>query len=1207
MIWSVSQQLAHKKHASTVGSVYWRGSENAPTLLLLPPTAETTDNNHNNKNNKKVNKRAKQAHGNENNNTRPKTQRLRFRVELHFGMDTLDWIQPQIRLVPNRCNLSSSNQYSHMYNYQLTETAAHCFSQDLESHSRALKEKYPHWNDVVVLAKIWCLQRGLLNRHDGLCTEHIALLVLYIYRTKLAGPRMSASHVLTALFKLWAETDWLGERESKPRIAPSENDNNLIRKAPSEGGFRTIETSRRKRTVLVLPRDEKSMMQTIAEAEMALVYARQTKESPLTPNDPKTLLELYETTYTLGPVFLDSSMTHNYLGRISPAYMRSLQRHAQQGLDFVHSKHVTKPFPLLFMTEVRFFQQYDAYLQIPLKDISFKSSTLWGNDRNDVGDYESIARGLIRVLRSALGDRVVDVQLLSSGNGRVSSTTTTTSGRIGLDDSDEIPCYPVSNKALPSQGITAKLSSPNGREDLVLGLSLNSDTCFRTVDRGPSADTVEATQRFVELWGKDRAQLRRFKDGAIVYAVVWDGTGKDKEDSDASYVRFQNDDQVQGGIVERIIRHILKQHFLRKDKGTTASFALRNLLSTVDGVIPDDNTTVTFNPLVAHKWAMKAFEELSSFLRNESLPTLSVPGSDKFQSRLGIPLQIDAVEPLSPVLRYAELFPPIPHPLLGGPSLPGFHKVSGVISSTPIRIQIRFGSSSKWPTDIRAIGAAKTAMLLQLVNGIKEMQHKGFASAATYVTPDYADICYKGYVFRVFVRADPELKFLGEMIQPSDEALTLLKALTNQHVVAAKHHSMVHGVYNSHPSSSTVVRAAHRWLSAHLFTGLIPFEAVELLVAYVYTSKNSSLNAPGTMVAGLMRFFRLLSSHDWEGEPLVIDPHDHLNDDDHVEIKKEFDALRGPERTLGPPMFIVAPYDRGALDDIGDNDTEGVGIKATSRNVLDQFARWRPSYTYHAPEKVSLGRMRQLAERSYQFMLGILAGGSRTDLRSCGSALFQESSKSFQAFSVLLRVDSDLILDKESSSSTESDLSIRRNDKLGVWQSSYSRSMYSRYLGPKAMQIKVYKNLMDQEDQSSSLLLEWNPIDEMVNRIRQELGQFAVFWYNGCCPEVVTVLWRPNLFAPKSFSAISSEYARPVVEKEWQKDTFVTLSVSDILRELMCFTKDMVVGQKVFDYGMEIVPQHKTSGKRGSAHMTEDASDDEDDKDESSSGDDSSK
>ena len=1153
LTWFVAKHL-NKKEAK-LGKVYWRGSPEHPTLVLIPPT-EADVKASDNSNSKKKNKKSKKQQ-------QPDVKlpkKLRFRVELHIAMDNIDWIQPPIRLVPNRCNLGGQVATSHMYNYRLTEDALHCFVEDdLSSSSRQIKEEYPHWNKVVVLAKIWCLQRGILNRHDGLNVDHIALLVLYMYRSKLIGPRMGEQQVMSAFFKLLAETDWLGENYQSAQhqqLSADDEDKNLIRKAPSEGyQDDLLHDSRRKRAVLVLPEDGKSVAATIAGARMAQVYAQQTASSPLTPNDPKTLLELYETTYTLGPVFLDSSMTHNFLGQVSPACMRLIQQEAKKGLDFLHLTAYNKPFNLLFMSEARFFKRHDAYMELSLKEVSFKLSALWGYDRKDLGDYESLARGLVRVLKRALTDRVTDIQLLSTGNGMIQPSTAAN----GTVDSDEIPTFPISG----SSDTKSPLVPPTGKDKIILGLSLNPDTCWRLVDRGPPADDVEATDHFVELWGKEKAELRRFKDGAIVHASVWESSTEKINDGlecDTPYFQFQNDDKVQGGIVERIVRHTLRQHFVKPKKPITACFGCRDIMSAIDGVIPEDNKdTVTFNPLVAHRLVMKAFEDLSSFLREESQPSIATPGSDKKRSRLGIPLSIDAVEPLDAALRYAELFPPIPHPLLGGPLLPGVHKASSAITSNPIQVQIRFGSSSKWPTDLRAIGAAKTAMLVQLADGIDALRRSGRAQGfygSTAVASDHADFCFKGYVFRVHVRADPELKLLSDLNQPSEEARKLLQVLTKKHVVGSKHHSLVHAVYNSHPSSSMVVRLARKWLASHMFSGLIPFEAIELLVVHAYTGTDSPLGAPATVFAGLLRFFHVLISHNWESEALIVDPQRYLSEEQRMEITKQFETARGPQNDRGPPMYIVAPYDH----ELTDEDVPGTSEEGQQPLKVNGFSSWRPSFTSEAPEIVVLARARQLAQRSYTFLFQSTAH----TLESTNSwpSLFHESTESFRAYSALLRVDSGFVVDSESSSSTSSAL-VKRNEKLGVWQTSYSRSMYQRYYGPKDTQIKLFKNMMTDTSQLQNMVLQFNPVNEMVSRVRRALGQLAVFWYNDLCPEVITMLWRPKLFSPKPFSAVTSEFVRPVTASNWKKDTLVTVGVSDIMAELACHTGDIIADQKI--------------------------------------------
>jgi len=1144
IVWHTAQYLSQKKFRSTIGTVVWRylhADPRKPVLLLIPPVAAAAANNNDAAEQKSKKKKPASAGP-------ARTKNLRFRVQLLFGMESTEWIPP-LRLVPNRCNITtadSSSSRSQFYNHALVEDASHAY----EGLADAGKEEFPNWNAAVVLAKVWCLQRGMLRGHDSLTTEQLGLLVLYLYRTKQTNSRMAPTQVLAALFKLLAETDWLGETEAKQEVEHS-----LLRSAPSEG-FQDLQKTLHKRTVLVMPEEDRTVNETIAASVLAGIYAKQTSESALSADDPKTLLELYQKDPDLGPVFLDPTLTFNYFGRLSPSFLRLLQREARKSLDVLHSPTVGRPFQYLFMTPVRFWARCDEYMKIPLDAVTFGSSKLWGRNRADTGDYESMSRGIIEVLRMALGDRVRSIRLLTTGNGSIPCTVT------GTQDADEIPANDIAHASKRA----VSLQSPTGSKDIVLGITLNPETCYRVVDRGPPADDVKATSAFLDLWGKSKAELRRFKDGAIVHAVVWESASEKIDTSvDTPFFNFQNGDQVQGGIVERIVRHILRTHFLEKasDLGDSLQFSLRNIMATVDGVVPSEPSaeSAALNPLTAHKKAMKAFDTLSSFFRKHSLPSLPVPGTAELKPRLGTPLAIDAVEPLSPALRYAELFPPLPHSFLGAPAVPGAKKASGAVQSDPIEIQIRFGASSKWPTDLKAMGAAKTAMLVQLLNGIEEMKQQGIEDCddfdgPTQITPTYADLGFKGFVFRVFVRADPELKLLRGLAKPSPEAASLLRTLTKKHVVASSHHSLVHAVYTRHASSSVVARMTKRWVSSHLLAGLVPFEAIELLVTHVYTNQGSPLDIPGTAVAGFLRVLHLLANHDWAREPLIVDPQGSLTEDEQLLITSQFDKIRGASYKHGPPMYIVSPSDRPDADTIHGDPSS---------------AKWTPSFTELSPEWVVLSRAIVLAKRSLAFLIN----SQQQFERNTWSTVFHETTDSFKSYSALLRVDLDLIVDS-ASSSTGGDLDVVVG-KNGLVETGFTRSMQARLKGPKDLRRKLYRNLMDKED--TKVLLEWRPVDAMVEALRKQVGSLALFFYNDLCPEVVCVLWRP-LFTPRAFSVMHSERVRPVIPDEWQSDTLVTLNVGDILREVEQYTADIVTDCRVFDgRPMESKRKRKSPGK----------------------------
>lgn len=769
----IGKHLAsNSKKVGSVEYVWTKGAERLPTLRLIPPS---------------------------------KKKSPRFQVNLCFGIQSIDWI-PKLRLVPNRCNIKAETVSikSQQYNHSLVFDARHIFE---DVHLQSLVD-HPNISATLVLIQVWALQRGLWRNHDGWTKENVALFLVYLLRTHKMNARMTPVQLFTVVLQNWASINWLGEEEEEKRN---------VRAAHNQTS-QFYQSGNRRRSVLVLPLEGRSEKETTQQSELGRLYEKQTKDSPLSEDDPQTLIDAYALagSYVLGPVFLDPSLSYNYLGDVSPNYMTLLQTHAKRSLQSL--KQLGTAFSFLFMSPFRFWSQWDIYVQIPVDQSK---------------DWETSTRNLIQRLQLALGNRIRGLRVLSTGNGDTATKQ---------DTCDEYPTQVLDEKSKARRPLS---QSPTGTNKIVIGISVNPETSQRVVDRGPPSDKPKEVKSFIELWGA-KAQLRRFKDGAIVQAVIWNDT-KDET--------FQNESKLKGGFVEKIVRHIVQLHFTNE----SIQFSSPSLLSVVDGVVSENNTSDPFSdPLQSHQNVLAAFNSLCEFLRTNSQP--STPGSVG-TSNLGLPLPIDAIEPLSPCLRYSELFPPVPHPFLGGPAATT-KKVSGALVSEPILIQIRFGSSSKWPGDLKAIGAAKTAMLIQLANAIESSGHKGF-DGQVLVTPTHADLGYKGYCFRVLIRADPEIRMLQSLIKPSPVASALLKELIKKHIISSKHHSTIHAVHTLHPSAGSVVRMAKRWLASHLLSGLIETELIELLVAKVYSDNESLLETPGTVQGGFLRFLHLLANHNW--------------------------------------------------------------------------------------------------------------------------------------------------------------------------------------------------------------------------------------------------------------------------------------------------------------------------------------------------------
>jgi len=414
------------------------------------------------------------------------------------------------------------------------------------------------------------------------------------------------------------------------------------------------------------------------------------------------------------------------------------------------------------------------------------------------------------------------------------------------------------------------------------------------------------------------------------------------------------------------------------------------------------------------------------------------------------------------------------------------------------------------------------------------------------------------------------------------------------------HHSMMLSITTKHASAGGVMRMASRWVAGHMLSGQIPQEAIELLVAKVYTDRGSSLEPPGSVAAGFLRFLQLVASHDWVRyvlcfsfvscvstssvnaceimacslidwsfllhfrEPLIVDPHGHIDDDDRNAIRVRFEQVRGHSQEGGPPMYIISPNDRRGGRDTNDSsngtaqENSNGNPSAKTGSDRNHSMMWDPSFTAVLPEAVGLFRMKALAKKSRAFLLSKLTSFDSTTAASAAwLSAFQETETSFRAYSALLRVDSDFVVDEHSSSTGIA------HDSEPSPDTSYTRSMRDRFLGPKALRLKHYRNMLDTGSEHQ-ILQDWRPIDHLVESLRNNFGSFALFFYNHLSPNVIAVLWRPHVSETKSFAVVSSEFVQPCVTRQWKNDTMVMVNANDIFREMSQYFCDMVTNVKLF-------------------------------------------
>ena len=746
------------------------------------------------------------------------------------------WI-PRSRLFPNRSNNRSEKQadstvaegstphYTNeiaedLHFVSTTKLVSSMISSLVGGNVSSATPVSSSFHETLILLKVWALQRGLLRGHDAFTTSTLAILLVHLYRTKGIGRRMGSMQAFTAFMKFWSETDWLGE----DTISSS----SCVANASNSRAEVVLQRKVLKKAAFVVPEEGRNESQTIDHCEQARLYLKDVCGSS---NVPKTLLESYKLHYTSSsssftvcnthhdsPILLDPTMTINYLARLSPSFVRESRAEAHSTLLAIHGHEREEAgggaFRKLFLQTNRFWTRYDAYMRIPMSSVpklanrngkkkdrskvnrgntSSHGLNVWGKDLDDLGYNESVCRGLVDVLSLALGDRVNAVRVFSNGNGdiraSVSEEPTEDIAAKYITDSDQYLAVPIRGNS--SRAHVAELSvrppeSPvqdiQKEQYIVIGLRIDPNASRRVVDRGPPAEDVEGSRAFISLWGEKFAQIRRFQDGAIVRAVVWNAP--DSIDSRPETMRYFCGDKLMGGIVEKVAQYIVKMHFNDDGAGGSSktkrvAFELRNLASFIDGA-STDKPTLPSDSFLLHRNIISAFDLLSDFLRRNSVTNIDI-GKGMKTSKLGLPLSIDEVEPLSPCLRYSSLFPPQPHPFLGAVSNIGSGgKVSGVVDGEPILIQIRFQSNNKWPSSLDAMSTAKCAMLIQLAEGIQKLKDERSTSDDMDVfdglidnTPGYLTIGYRGYSWRIIVRADQELRMLKGLKNPNEEAKRL--------------------------------------------------------------------------------------------------------------------------------------------------------------------------------------------------------------------------------------------------------------------------------------------------------------------------------------------------------------------------------------------------------------------------------------------------
>ncbi|NXI88521.1 NOL6 protein, partial [Rhipidura dahli] len=539
-------------------------------------------------------------------------------------------------------------------------------------------------------------------------------------------------------------------------------------------------------------------------------------------------------------VFVDPSGLVNLCADMTASKYHQVQFEAKRSMEILDDRMVDG-FQVLLMTPKPMLRTFDHIFH--LKHVSklqgtCKKMQLLNELMDRGGNYVAAALPLV-------------VSLLARG----------LSGRAQLvaHSLPQIPEWPID-------------AEPPKHKDvgpLTFGLLFVPEFAASTLEKGPQADHPEALE-FRNFWG-EKSELRRFQDGSICEAVVW-------EASTVCQKRL---------IPEQIIRHLLKLH----------------------ADIPESSICYTGALLES---VIRTGKEASG-TGEEAMVSVVCSYDDlsrKLWSLKELPLTVTAVQGVHSAFRYTDVFPPIPmKPIYS------FHKRSKHLLLpleekpcpayiTPLKVICHMEGSGQWPQDKGAIKRIKAAFHLQLAELLRQ-QHQLVCRPAVTHTDVYKD----GYVFRLQVAYHREPLILKEVVTPEgmlkyqDTEESRQLELETLHLPYLT--SSLHGLQQQHPVFGSTSRLAKRWISAQLLSDSISEECVDLLVAFLFLHP-APFTPPSSPQVGFLRFLNLLAAFDWKNNPLIVNLNTGLTDSDCTEIKNKFIAAR----SRLPVMFLATPKDQ---------------------------------------------------------------------------------------------------------------------------------------------------------------------------------------------------------------------------------------------------------------------------------------------------------
>ncbi|RKO96893.1 hypothetical protein CAUPRSCDRAFT_11410 [Caulochytrium protostelioides] len=374
--------------------------------------------------------------------------------------------------------------------------------------------------------------------------------------------------------------------------------------------------------------------------------------------------------------------------------------------------------------------------------------------------------------------------------------------------------------------LTAVHLQPTGDGlDMMVRMLTHPAASARRVLDGPAPPDALAVSRFQALWG-DAAQMRRFANGRLIYAVVA------PESAESPFVWH----------VRTLLAHLVP--------GLAAS-AIRTSLDPLRGVleVPRPFRRLQLPFLDQHR----DVEELGRLMRG-----------------LDLPLAIVSVHPVSAGYRRTTVALPS---LV--PSRADLAQMDALPYVEAVDVIMEFESTGQWPDSLAGIQHMKRAMYIRVADVLDRdcKAHVASTQVVESKTDAYIEVVTTTRL-RYHVRMTPqnELQVVELPSTPDAHIQRFLGYASRAQATAMMHQIEARRAYanrflqqvRDYPGLDTACRLVKRWMAAHLLAHVLPDEVVELLVVAAFQRQPL---VDGT--SGFLAALHLLAHFDWSGEPLV--------------------------------------------------------------------------------------------------------------------------------------------------------------------------------------------------------------------------------------------------------------------------------------------------------------------------------------------------